>query len=199
MIFNDENVNPPSPIKQHFCHQWWNEIKVPLCVWAAWWAKYQFHIVHRTPHPNMHYKPIVIVFERKSIHMAWRCWSSIPVMWPPMFRGMHWSAMDQRTIVSLTSYLIADHVDSTQIHSTSSLIFSSPLSEMDPETASGETAPQYAGKVFEAILRGDYDLTPFPYTIIVWLRVTFPWFYYYLMIRRADRLASRYRSNYQSV
>lgn len=70
---------------------------------------------------------------------------------------------------------------------------------MDPETASGETPPQYANKVFEAILRGDYELTPFPYPLIVWLRVTFPWLYNFLMIRRADRLASRYRSNFQHV
>lgn len=65
---------------------------------------------------------------------------------------------------------------------------------MDPETESGETPNQYAAKVVNAILRGQKDLTPFPYIIVQWLRVTFPWLYYYLMERRADRLATRYRN-----
>lgn len=70
---------------------------------------------------------------------------------------------------------------------------------MDPETESGETPQQYANKVFEAILRGDYELTPFPYGLVHWMRVTFPWLYYALMVRRAERLAPRYRSQYQTV
>lgn len=69
---------------------------------------------------------------------------------------------------------------------------------MDPETESGETPEEYAKKVMLAILRDDKDLTPFPYVIVQWIRVTFPWLYYYLMERRADRLASRYR-NTQTV
>lgn len=80
-------------------------------------------------------------------------------------------------------------------------IFTNPLflvAAMDPETESGETPKQYAVKVVNAILRGDKDLTPFPYVIVHWLRVTFPWLYYYLMERRADRLAARYR-NTQAV
>lgn len=106
--------------------------------------------------------------------------------------------MERRTTVSEHLIICSLNASFIGIHSLSCLSFAHFL-EMDPETAAGETAPQYAGKVFEAILRGDYELTPFPYNIIVWLRVTFPWMYYYLMIRRADRLASRYRGNYQTV
>lgn len=69
---------------------------------------------------------------------------------------------------------------------------------MDPETEAGESPDKYATKLVNAILAGDKDLTPFPYSIVHWLRVTFPTLFYYLMERRADRLAARYR-NTQNV
>lgn len=65
---------------------------------------------------------------------------------------------------------------------------------MDPETEAGEQPKEYAYKLVNAILSGDKELTPFPYSIVHWIRVTFPWLYYYLMARRADRLATRYRN-----
>lgn len=65
---------------------------------------------------------------------------------------------------------------------------------MDPETESGETPQVYAEKLVNAILCGDKDLIAFPYLIVQWIRVTCPWLYFYLMERRADRLAARYRN-----
>lgn len=70
---------------------------------------------------------------------------------------------------------------------------------MDPETAAGETPQKCAGDIVRAMLCGDNELIPFRFVVVVWLRVTWPWLYFHLMKRRAEKLAPRYRSTIQSI
>lgn len=70
---------------------------------------------------------------------------------------------------------------------------------MDPETAAGETPQKCAGDIVRAMLCGDNELIPFRFVAVIWLRVTWPWLYFHLMERRAEKLASRYRSTIQSI
>lgn len=70
---------------------------------------------------------------------------------------------------------------------------------MDPETAAGETPQKCAGDIVRAMLCEDNELIPFRYVLVVWLRVTCPWLYFYLMEKRAEKLAPRYRNNTQTI
>lgn len=65
---------------------------------------------------------------------------------------------------------------------------------MDPETAAGETAEHCAESILVAMLKGDNDITSFQYLIVKWIRVTFPSLFYFIMERRAKKLAPRYRN-----
>lgn len=68
---------------------------------------------------------------------------------------------------------------------------------MDPETAAGETPQHCANGIVRAMLWGDNEVIPFRYVLVVWLRVTWPRLYFWMLERRAEKLAPRYRSTTQ--
>lgn len=111
-----------------------------------------------------------------------------------MYQEMPGPDMEQHTVVNSDRKLIRFR---SKQHNLVSIVFVHAV--MDPETAAGETPQHCANDIVRAMLCDDYEVIPLRYVLVVWLRVTWPWLYFYLMERRAEKLAPRYRNTTQSI